>query len=188
MLGLRKSSGIAIDLWQGDITAFVCDAMVNAANSELAGGSGVDGAIHKMGGPSIMEECRKIGSCEVGAAVYTSAGDLPARYVIHTVGPQWVDGKKGEEALLRSCFLQSLKLAQTLDVRHITFPAISTGAYRYPVEKAAQVAMSAVKEFIRSRQGSTAQPKRITFILHSREHYQVFQEAMFTAFPESAGK
>ena len=135
-----------IELVPGDITKAHVDAIVNAANSGLRGGGGVDGAIHRAGGPSIMEECRRIGSCPAGEAVVTGAGRLPARFVIHAVGPVWQGGGGDEELLLASCHERALELAREHGCRTVAFPAISTGAYGYPPELAAPVALTATGE------------------------------------------
>jgi O-acetyl-ADP-ribose deacetylase (regulator of RNase III) len=143
-----------IRLVQGDITNMETDAIVNAANSSLMGGGGVDGAIHRRGGPAILEECRKIRATEwsqglpTGKAVITGAGNLKTRYVIHTVGPVWHGGKHGEPELLAQAYQNSLKLAASKGLKTIAFPSISTGAYRYPIEDATKIALKTVKEFL----------------------------------------
>jgi O-acetyl-ADP-ribose deacetylase (regulator of RNase III) len=143
-----------IRIVQGDITEQGTDAIVNAANSSLMGGGGVDGAIHRKGGPKILEECKKIreitwpDGLPTGKAVITTGGKLKARYVIHTVGPVWHGGKHGENELLAEAYKNSLKLAVSKGLKTIAFPSISTGAYGYPIEKASKIALKAVKEFL----------------------------------------
>lgn len=140
-----------IELTKGDITKIKSDAIVNAANSSLLGGGGVDGAIHRAGGDAILEECRKIrnrqGKCKTGEAVVTTAGNLPAKYVIHTVGPVWNNNEEKESQLLANCYRNSLKLAESLEVKTIAFPNISTGVYRFPKELAGKIAVDEVKNF-----------------------------------------
>lgn len=141
-----------IEVMQGDITRVQTDAIVNAANSSLMGGGGVDGAIHRAGGPAILEACRAIvarqGECPAGQAVITTGGNLPAKYVIHTVGPVWHGGSRNEERKLADCYRNSLALAVENGCRTVAFPNISTGVYRFPKELAAQIAVQTVKQFL----------------------------------------
>ncbi len=141
-----------IEIIQGDITRVQTDAIVNAANSSLMGGGGVDGAIHRAGGPAILEACKAIvarqGECPAGEAVITTGGNLPAKYVIHTVGPVWYGGNRNEEQKLADCYRNSLTLAVENDCRTVAFPNISTGVYRFPKELAAQIAVQTVKQFL----------------------------------------
>lgn len=141
-----------IEVRKGDITLMQVDAIVNAANTSLLGGGGVDGAIHRAGGPAILEDCRKIiarqGGCKVGEAVITTAGNLKAKFVIHTVGPVWNDGQKNEAQKLANCYKNSLQLAIDNNCKTIAFPCISTGIYRYPINEAAQIAVETVSEFL----------------------------------------
>jgi len=166
-----------IELARGDITRETIDAIVNAANSSLLGGGGVDGAIHRAGGPSILAECRQLGGCEVGDAKATGAGDLTARYVIHTVGPVWRGGGEGEAELLASCHRRSIETAATLGCRSVSFPAISTGVYGYPTELAAPVVLgataAALEEF--------PQVELVRFVLFDERSYEVFERARLPA-------
>ncbi|MEM3672846.1 MAG: O-acetyl-ADP-ribose deacetylase [Candidatus Bathyarchaeia archaeon] len=166
-------------LVQGDITEQETDVIVNAANPTLMGGGGVDGAIHRKGGPKILEECKKIRATEypdglpTGKAVITSGGNLKARYVIHTVGPVWRGGGSGEPELLADAYRNSLKLAVSKGLKTIAFPSISTGAYGYPIEKASQVAISTVKEFLEKED----KLERVVFVLFSSRDLEIYKDA-----------
>jgi O-acetyl-ADP-ribose deacetylase (regulator of RNase III) len=138
-----------LSLTEGDITKQETEAIVNAANKSLLGGGGVDGAIHRAGGPVILEECKKIGGCDTGEAVITSGGNLKADYVIHTVGPVYRNGLHREPELLKDAYKNSLKLASSKGIRSIAFPSISTGAYRYPLEEAAEIALSTAIAYLK---------------------------------------
>jgi len=162
---------------RGDITRVAADAIVNAANSGLAGGGGVDGAIHRAGGPSIMEACRAIGSCPTGSAVITGAGRLPARYVIHAVAPRY-SGKPEDARSLRGAYQTALDLARQRGLGSIAFPSLGTGAYRYPVEEAAPIALHAVAEHLR---GKTSL-REVIFVLFSDADLTAY-EAAAAAFP-----
>lgn len=164
-----------IDLVRGDITKVSVDAIVNAANSSLMGGGGVDGAIHRAGGAAILEDCRKIvarqGGCKTGEAVITTAGNLPAKYVIHTVGPVWNGGDKGEELKLASCYQNSLELAVKNGCETIAFPNISTGIYRFPKKEAARIAVDTVRAFL----NQTDQIKKVVFVCFDEENYTLMK-------------
>lgn len=166
----------SILLERGDITHERVDVIVNAANNGLLGGGGVDGAIHRAGGPKILEECRKIrdlrGGCPTGEAVITGAGNLHAKYVVHTVGPVWQGGGEGEPELLRSAYWNSLKLAAEHDAETIAFPSISTGVYGYPVEAAANVAITAVRDW----DSEDKSVREIRFVLFSDEDLAVYEK------------
>lgn len=182
MLGLRRYQRTQIDIWQGDITTFAVDIIVNAANAELAGGGGVDGAIHAAGGPIILEECQKLGGCAPGQCVVTTAGRLPANHVIHAVGPIWSDGSNQEPEILSSCYQSILEAAQRLGARHISIPAISTGSYNFPPRLAAEIAMSTTKAHLDTI--SSGSLKRITFVAFDSVAYRILQEQLFLRFPD----
>ncbi|MDO8445174.1 MAG: O-acetyl-ADP-ribose deacetylase [Deltaproteobacteria bacterium] len=169
-----KIDDSTLSLLRGDITQEETEAIVNAANSALAGGGGVDGAIHRAGGPKIMEECRRIGGCPTGQAVITTGGNLKARYVIHTVGPIYRDGKSGEPELLASAYRNSLKIAVEKGVQSISFPSISTGAYGYPINEAAGIALGSAIDFIKTHRN----PKLIRFVLFSDRDLKAYEEAL----------
>jgi len=169
-----KINNSILALVEGDITNESTDAIVNAANSRLAGGAGVDGAIHRAGGPSIMQECRKIGGCPTGQAVITTGGNLAAKYVIHTVGPIYQGGNKGEAALLKSAHLESLKLASAKKLKSIAFPAISTGVYGYPVNEAAQIALKTAIDYLKEH----SDIELVRFVLFGRKTYDIFAEEL----------
>lgn len=169
-----KIGNSLLSLVQGDITQEETDTIVNAANEGLRGGGGVDGAIHRAGGPAIMAECRKIGFCPTGQAVITTGGHLKARYVIHTVGPVYRTGLKGEPELLKSAYLESLKLAQARALRSIAFPSVSTGVYGYPVHEAARIALRTAIDFLK---GETT-IERVRFVLYDARTYSAFAEEL----------
>ena len=164
-----------IQLMQGDITSLTIDAVVNAANTSLMGGSGVDGAIHRAGGRRILEECIQIGGCEVGEAVITTAGNMQAKYVIHTVGPIWHGGSQHEPELLRNAYWTSLNVAKQNNVRSIAFPNISTGVYRFPKKQAAQIAWDTTNEFLTSNPNAL---DKVVFICFDDENHQIYQQIL----------
>jgi len=169
-----KLNQSTVSLVEGDITEEGTDAIVNAANSRLAGFGGVDGAIHRAGGPAIMEECRKIGGCPTGKAVITTGGNLNARYVIHTVGPVYNGGGRNEAALLESAYRESLKLASSKGLRSIAFPSISTGAYGYPLAEAANIALKTVIDYLKANTDITL----VRFVLFGRQAYDEYEKTL----------
>jgi O-acetyl-ADP-ribose deacetylase (regulator of RNase III) len=179
-----------LQLLKGDITKIAVDAIVNAANSSLAGGGGVDGAIHRAGGPEIMRELRQVadeigGRCDTGHAVVTAAGRLPAKYVFHAVGPRYRDGQHGEPELLKSCYTTCLGLAAEREVKTISCPSISTGIYGYPIEEAAAIAIRTVMDWLRDHTGPLRTVKLVQFSDHDHEIYrrlaQTFQGGATTS-------
>ena len=162
------------ELVEGDITQQKVDAIVNAANTTLLGGGGVDGAIHRAGGPAILEECKNIGGCPTGEAVITSGGNLPAQWVIHTVGPVWRDGSHREDELLRNAYKNSLLQADLNQLESIAFPSISTGAYRFPIDQAAHVALSTIAGHLK---GKTTL-KTVLLVLFSTAELEAYQNRL----------
>jgi O-acetyl-ADP-ribose deacetylase len=165
--------GVQLELVQGDITRVAVDAIVNAANSGLRGGGGVDGVIHRAGGPRIMEECRRLGGCPTGDAKATGAGNLPARYVVHAVGPVWNGGEAGEPELLASAHRRSIEVADGLGCVSVAFPAISTGVYGYPIDRAARVALPAAV----AAAEASEHVRRVVFVLFSEADLAAFRDA-----------
>lgn len=162
-----------LEIVQGDITTQDTDAVVNAANASLLGGGGVDGAIHRAGGPQILEECKKVGGCETGSVKITTGGNLPARFVIHAVGPIYQGGKNREDKLLASCYHKSLKIAEENNLTTISFPSISTGAYRYPVDDAASIATQTVYTYLQD-----CKIKLVRFVLFDEHTFQTYKNAI----------
>jgi len=166
--------GVSVELMQGDITTIPVDAIVNAANDGLRGGGGVDGAIHRAGGPAIMEECIRLGGCRTGDAKATTAGNLPARHVIHAVGPFWRGGGHGEDDLLASAYRRSVEVAAGLGCASISFPAISTGIYGFPIERAAPIALGSTRAAAEEAGGD----RRLVLVLFSAADLEVSRTAL----------
>lgn len=158
----------------GDITAFDGDAVVNAANASLLGGGGADGAIHRAAGPELLEECRQLGGCDTGQSKITKGYRLRAEYVIHTVGPVWHGGSRGEAALLASCYRTSLALCEAYAVRRVAFPAISCGAYRYPLDQATAIAVAEVRKHL----ASSSTPEEVVFVCFSQDVLERYRSAL----------
>jgi len=163
-----------IDIVRGDITTLDVDAIVNAANSTLLGGGGVDGAIHRAAGSELLAECRTLGGCQPGEAKLTRGYRLPARFVIHTVGPVWTGGNRDEAQTLANCYRNSLQLAVENGIKTIAFPAISCGAYRYPIRQAAQIALETTKDFL----SSSDKIDKVFLVLWSKEIYDAYRESL----------
>jgi len=162
---------VSIKIIQGDITKLHVDAIVNAANKTLLGGGGVDGAIHRAAGPELLEECKRLGGANTGEAKITHGYNLPAKWVIHTVGPIWRDGKHGEAELLRRCYENSLCIARSYGLKSIAFPSISTGAYRYPITEASQIALKTIQNFSET---CAYYEMTIICVLHSERDFQIY--------------
>ena len=163
-----------IELYQGDITQLRIDAIVNAANKTLLGGGGVDGAIHRAAGPLLLEECKKLNGCDTGDAKITKGYNLPATYIIHTVGPIWHGGGQSEPELLESCYRRSLEVAVENTISSIAFPNISTGVYRFPKEHAAHIAIQSVLKFIQCND----QIEKVIFAVFDDENYSIYKELL----------
>ena len=168
-----------LELVEGDITKQDTEAIVNAANSSLLGGGGVDGAIHRAGGPQILEECRKIGGCPTGEARITTGGRLSARWVIHTVGPVYRDGKRGEAGLLADAYRNSLRLANERGIKTVAFPSISTGAYGYPLAEAARIALTTALEYLRTHPEISA----VRFVLFGQATLRTYEAVLDGLLP-----
>ena len=177
MTKLNQSIRTRIEVVEGDITKQRVDAIVNAANTTLLGGGGVDGAIHRAAGPELLEECRKLGGCPTGQARITQGHNLPAKWVIHTVGPVWRDGQHGEDDLLSSCYRSSLALAEQNGVRTIAFPSISTGAYGFPMDRAARIAVTEIKKFL-ERNNSV---ERVALVCFGKSAFEIHRNAVSEA-------
>ena len=161
-----------VEIIEGDITRLKVDAIVNAANTTLLGGGGVDGAIHRAAGPELLEETRKIGGCPTGEARVSKGYRLPAKWIIHTVGPVWSGGRKGEEQLLANCYQNSLKAANELGAASVAFPSISTGAYRFPLERATEIALEETKTFLAANES----PQRILFVCFGKQVRDTYEK------------
>jgi O-acetyl-ADP-ribose deacetylase len=171
---MKNDATKRIEIVRGDITKFDVDAIVNAANTTLLGGGGVDGAIHRAAGPELLAECRTLGGCRPGEAKITHGYRLPARFVIHTVGPIWRGGKHDEAQTLANCYRNSLKLAVENEIRTIAFPAISCGAYGYPIDEAALIAFKTTREFL----ATTDRIEKLIFVLFGDDIYEAYQRLL----------
>ena len=167
-----------IEIIEGDITKQQVDAIVNAANTSLLGGGGVDGAIHRAAGPDLLEETRKIGGCPTGEARISKGYRLPAKYVIHTVGPVWAGGHKNEDALLGGCYRNSFQAAKDLKVRSIAFPSISTGAYGFPLERATEIALKETKKFLETDKTLS----KVVFVCFGEKVFSTYRKAAEKVF------
>ena len=163
-----------IELYQGDITQLEADAIVNAANTTLLGGGGVDGAIHRAAGHGLLDECKTLGGCAVGEAKVTSAYNLPCKFVIHTVGPVWKGGNENEPALLESCYRNSLRIAANMKLRKIAIPNISTGVYGYPKDQAAEIAINTVRKFLEEN----SDIEKVIFSVFDAGNYEIYKQKL----------
>jgi O-acetyl-ADP-ribose deacetylase (regulator of RNase III) len=163
-----------MEIVQGDITKMAVDAIVNAANTSLLGGGGVDGAIHRAAGPQLLEECRGLGGCPTGEARITRGYNLPAKHIIHTVGPVWHGGDRGEEELLAGCYRNSLRLAVENGLETIAFPSISTGVYRFPIDRACRIALREVRAFL----AKTSSLHKVFFVCFSESDARIYRQAL----------
>ncbi len=161
-----------LEIIKDDITTLKVDAIVNAANKSLLGGGGVDGAIHRAAGPKLLEECKKLGGAETGEAKITKGFQLPADYVIHTVGPVWNGGNNNEDELLKSCYENSLKLTSEYNIKNIAFPSISTGVYHFPIERAAKIALATVDKFVKKNSNL----EKVIFCTFSESDYETYKK------------
>ena len=170
----RPEHSRRVDILRGDITKLDVDAIVNAANATLLGGGGVDGAIHRAAGPQLLAECKTLGGCASGEAKITRGYDLSARFVIHTVGPVWAGGKRGEPEILANCYRNSLRLAVDNRIRSIAFPAISCGAYRYPIRNAAKIAVETTRDFL----ATIDKIEKVIFVAATEEILEAYQQLL----------
>lgn len=160
-----------VEIIQGDITTLSVDAIVNAANESLLGGGGVDGAIHRAAGPQLLEDCKKLNGCTTGEAKITKGYNLPAKFVIHTVGPVWHGGNKNEDELLKSCYLNSLNLAKKNEIETLAFPSISTGVYEFPFNRACKIALKEISEFLKHHPGI----KKVSLVCFSQRDFEEYK-------------